>query len=84
VQEHIDERKENVCENSEVFAHSMLVIDVLLSTSADDTEQLDRDDDDLSDEYVPVRLYVLGESVQSHLERYEWFNDFALGNQIPI
>lgn len=64
--------------------HSILVIDVLLSKPSDDIDQPDRDEDDLSDDYVPVRLYVLGEWFQSHLERYEWFNDFSRGNQIQI
>ncbi|KAM8705958.1 hypothetical protein ACLKA7_010284 [Drosophila subpalustris] len=64
--------------------HGILVIDVLLSGSETDTKQSDVSDNDNNDEYVPVRLYVLGEMFHSRLEKYEWFNDFARGESIPI
>ncbi|KAH8381425.1 hypothetical protein KR093_004518, partial [Drosophila rubida] len=60
--------------------HAILAIDVMLSS--EETPQVDDVNDD--SEYVPVRLYVFGELVQSRLEKYEWFNDFSRGQRMPI
>ncbi|XP_064552454.1 uncharacterized protein LOC135438177 [Drosophila montana] len=63
--------------------HGVIVIDVLMSTE----QRPDEDDSDYDGDYdgnIPVRLYVLGEVVQSRLQRYEWFNDFDLGENMDI
>ncbi|XP_060647571.1 uncharacterized protein LOC132785472 [Drosophila nasuta] len=59
--------------------HAILAIDVLLSGSESDEDNLDDDAD-----YAPVRLYIFGEMIQSRLEKYEWFNEFSRGQQMPI
>ncbi|XP_016992580.1 uncharacterized protein [Drosophila takahashii] len=65
--------------------HCLIAVDVLLSNEDSDSERDSTDpsdsdpSDDIVDEmdYVPVRLYVLGGTVQRWLEKFEWFQDFS-------
>ncbi|XP_022209929.1 uncharacterized protein LOC111065815 [Drosophila obscura] len=67
--------------------HCLIVVDVLLSSE----EYSDGDEDERSDEYsdddtdyMPVRLYVLGETLQQHLERYHWFREFSHDHRMNL
>lgn len=63
--------------------HGVIVIDVLISNK----QRPDEDESSSEGEpgaKIPVRLYVLGEIVQSRLQRYKWFNDFDLGEDLNI
>ncbi|XP_030565281.1 uncharacterized protein LOC115765758 [Drosophila novamexicana] len=67
--------------------HAIVVIDVSLSNEEDsDFERMVDDSDEYSEnvEYIPARLYLLGGLVQTHLEQYEWFYNFARGAPLPI
>ncbi|XP_017113533.1 uncharacterized protein LOC108136720 [Drosophila elegans] len=57
--------------------HCLIAVDVLLSNEDSDDER--ETSDELAEEldYVPVRLYVLGGTVQHWLEQFEWFQDFT-------
>ncbi|XP_030374435.1 uncharacterized protein LOC115624004 [Scaptodrosophila lebanonensis] len=66
--------------------HCIIVIDVLLCNEEDSDGEynvFDPDESD-SDEYLPVRLYVFGEMVQSCLEQYRWYRDFCSTERMSI
>ncbi|KAH8414104.1 hypothetical protein KR222_006873, partial [Zaprionus bogoriensis] len=56
--------------------HCILVIDVLLSNGGSASDPLP-DNSGLDLNYSPARLYVLGETIESCLAKYEWFNEFS-------
>ncbi|XP_001359954.2 uncharacterized protein [Drosophila pseudoobscura] len=70
--------------------HCLIVVDVLLSNEeySDDEADLyddeNENDDDEQYDFMPVHLYVFGESVQLHLERYHWFREFSHDRRINI
>ncbi|XP_016970484.1 uncharacterized protein LOC108038242 [Drosophila rhopaloa] len=60
--------------------HCLIAVDVLLSNEDSDDEKNSSDSfDDIDEEldYVPVRLYVFGGTVQRWLEQFEWFQEFT-------
>lgn len=64
--------------------HCILVVDVFLtcgnSDNIDSVMNYTVDLDQESGNYVPIHLYILGETVHTHLSKYEWFHKFSRGD----